>query len=154
MLWSEKQKRQGVRLAVNWWAGRKCWRKYISGKTLYFQHPNSAEGYARAAAEYYAYLDSQEPKKPHQEEYETGLAVLRRMLGWYDRFGTPGDEEKLEGQITELKTVLEKELEADEPCPLERVLPNGTRKYHFPLADELRGDVPNLTTGQPLRVCE
>ena len=75
-LWSEKQKEKGVKLILNWWTGRNYWRKKVGGHTKYFQHPNSAEGYSAAVAEYHAYLQSHQRKKPRQEEYEHHLDLL------------------------------------------------------------------------------
>ena len=126
-LWSEKQREKGIKLILNWWAGRNYWRKKIDGHTKYFQHPNSAEGYSAAVAEYHAYLQSSQPRKPRQDEYELHLDFLGRFLDWYSRFGTPEDEDDLEEEIQHLHSRLKAELEtADEPRPIGHLVADGT----------------------------
>ena len=126
-LWSEKQREKGVKLILNWWAGRNYWRKKIDGHTKYFQHPNSAEGYSAAVAEYHAFLQSRQPRKPRQDEYELHLDLLGRFLEWYSRFGTPEDEDDLEEEIQQLHGRLKAEFEsADEPRPIGHLVADGT----------------------------
>ena len=126
-LWSQRQKEKGVKLAINWWAGRNCWRKKINGYTKYFQHPNSAEGYAAALADYHAYLNGLQPKKPLQGEYEHHLGLLDQFVDWYDRFGVPENEDELLDEIKKLRERLHTELqEADEPWLIGNLLPDGT----------------------------
>ncbi len=54
--WHQRQKKQGVKLVLSWFAPRKCWKKYHDGEVKYFKHPNSAEGYEAAVLEYHAWL--------------------------------------------------------------------------------------------------
>jgi hypothetical protein len=83
-LWSEKQKEKGVKLILHWWAGRNYWRKKIDGHTKYFRHPNSAEGYSAAVAEYHAYLQSHQLRNPIR-------LLTRRSSGWARSSGCCGN---------------------------------------------------------------
>ncbi len=125
-LWSERQKEKGVKLTVKWWSGRKCWRKKISGYTKYFHHPNSADGYTAAVAEYHAYLQSLQPTKPLQREYEHHIDLLGRFVEWYDRFGTPEDEEELREEIQRFHGRIQTEIrDAEAPRLIGDLLPDG-----------------------------
>lgn len=128
-LWSEKQKEKGVKLTLNWWTGRNCWRKKIGGHTKDFQHPDSAEGYSAAVAEYHSYLQSRQPRKPHEDEYEHHLGLLGQFLEWYSRFGIPEDEDDLAEEVKNLHRRLKAELEsADEPRAIGHLVPDGTNE--------------------------
>ena len=58
--WHQRQKEQGVKLVLSWFAPRKCWKKYHDGEVKYFKQPNSAEGYEAAVLEYHCLAASAE----------------------------------------------------------------------------------------------
>lgn len=137
-LWSERQKEKDVKLTVNWWSGRSCWRKKIDGHTRYFHYPNSADGYSAAVAEYHAHLQSLQPTKPLQREYEHHIHLIGQFIEWYDRFGTPDDEDELREEIQKFHSRLEAELrDADEPSVIGHLLPDGVNPAEKMLIIEL-----------------
>ena len=58
--WHQRQKEQGGKLVLSWFAPRKCWKKYNGGEVKYFQHPDTAEGYEAAVLEYHCLATSAE----------------------------------------------------------------------------------------------
>lgn len=125
-LWHERQKAQGVKLILSWFAPRRCWKKYHNGKVRYFKHPNSAEGYEAAVAEYHAWLQREKQTRPLGAEYEHHIRLLRQCVEWYDRFGIPEVEEEQRVEIGSLVGRIEQTFEAEDPLPpLRSCLPNG-----------------------------
>ncbi len=115
--WCQRQKKQGVKLVLSWFAPRNCWKKCHDGEVKYFKQPNSAEGYEAAVLEYHAWLHERKKIRPLGPEYEHAIQLLRQCLDWYDRFGTPEDEDELRAEIAELVADLEANYAAEEPLP-------------------------------------
>ena len=82
--WHQQQKNRGVKLALSWFAPRKCWKKYHEGTVKYFKHPNSAKGYEAAAVEYHAWIQRQKHTRPLAPEYEHHIQIFRQCLEWYE----------------------------------------------------------------------
>jgi hypothetical protein len=116
-LWHQQQKERGVKLVLSWFAPRQCWKKYHDGKVKYFKHPNSAAGYEAAVMQCHAWLRQQKHTRPLAAEYDHHIQIFRHCLEWYERFGTPGDEEDLRAEIAQLVTRLEIAFESEEPLP-------------------------------------
>jgi hypothetical protein len=115
--WHQRQKEQGMKLVLSWFAPRKCWKKYHSGEVKYLKHPNSAEGYEAAVLEYHSWLHQRKQTRPLGPEYEHHIQVFRQCLDWYGRFGTPENEEELYAEIAKLVANLEANYAAEEPLP-------------------------------------
>lgn len=140
-LWHKRQKARGSRLVLSWFPPRQCWKKYRNGKTKYFKHPNSAEGYEAAVVEYHAWLHQQKQTRPNAAEYEHHIRLLQQCSGWYDRFGVPEDEEDMSAILTELLDRMESAFENEEPLPrVESWLPDGVtlaeKQFIFTFCDE------------------
>ena len=105
--WHQRQKEQGAKLVLSWFAPRKCWKKYHGGEVKYFKQPDSAEGYEAAVLEYHAWLHERKQTRPLGAEYEHHIEVFRQCLDWYGRFGTPEDEEDVYAEIAKLVEKLE-----------------------------------------------
>jgi len=124
--WHRRQKEQGTKLVLSWFAPRECWKKYHGGEVKYFKHPDSAEGYEAAVLEYHAWLHERKHTRPLGAEYDHHIQLLRQCLDWYGRFGTPADEEGMYDEIAKLVTKLEAHLAAEEPLsPILHCLPDG-----------------------------
>lgn len=129
--WHQRQKDRGVKLILTWFEARKRWKKYHEGKVWYFKHPNSAEGYEAAVAEYYARLHDQKETRPLAPEYRHHIDLLQKCREWYDRFGTPGtegtdDEDGIRDHVLDLKQRLVETLEtSDKLPPIPALLPHG-----------------------------
>ena len=74
--WHQRQKEQGAKLVLSWFAPRKCWKKYSSGEVKYFQQPNSAEGYEAAVLEYHSWLHKRKQTRPLGAEYEHHIQLF------------------------------------------------------------------------------
>ena len=90
--WHQRQKEQGSKLVLSWFAPRKCWKKYSSGEVKYFKQPDTSDGYEAAVLEYHVWLHQRKQARPLGEEYEHHIQLFRQCLDWYGRFGTPEDE--------------------------------------------------------------
>ena len=124
--WHQRQKEQGAKLVLSWFAPRKCWKKYHDGEVKYFKHPDMAEGYEAAVLEYHAWLHQKKQTRPLGAEYEHHIQLLKQCLEWYGRFGTPEEEEGLYAEIAKLAANLEAHFASEEPLPpFVRCLPNG-----------------------------
>ena len=75
--WHKRQKEEGAKLVLSWFAPRKCWKKYHDGEVKYFKQPDTAEGYETAVLEYHAWL---------RERKHT----LRQVAPLVDRSGAAG----------------------------------------------------------------
>ena len=115
--WHRRQKEQGTKLVLSWFAPRECWKKYHGGEVKYFKHPDSAEGYEAAVLEYHAWLHERKHTRPLGAEYDHHIQLLRQCLDWYGRFGTPENEEELYAEIAQLVANLEANFAAEEPLP-------------------------------------
>ncbi len=115
--WHQRQKEQGGKLVLSWFAPRKCWKKYHDGEVKYFKQPDTAEGYEAAVLEYHAWLHERKHTRPLGAEYEHHIQVFRQCLDWYGRFGTPADEEDLYAEIAKLVANLEARFASEEPLP-------------------------------------
>jgi integrase len=100
--WHQRQKERGVKLILTWFEPRQCWKKYRSGKTRYFHHPNSAAGYEAAVAEYHVWLTEEKSSRALAPEHDHHLDLLGKCLDWYDRFGVPDGEEELQDAVREI----------------------------------------------------
>lgn len=134
--WHQRQKEQGAKLVLSWFAPRTCWKKYHDGEVKYFKQPNSAEGYEAAVLEYTSWLHKRKQTRPLGPEYEHHIQFFRQCLEWYGRFGTPDNEEDLYAEIVKLISKLEANFAAEEPLPpLHTCLPNcvnhGERELHY-----------------------
>lgn len=124
--WHQRQKEQGAKLILSWFAPRKCWKKYHDGEVKYFKQPNTADGYEKAVLEYHAWLHDKKHTRPLGAEYEHHIRLLRECLEWYGRFGTPEDEEDLHPEIENLVAALEGRFASEEPLPfITDCLPDG-----------------------------
>jgi integrase len=129
--WHQKQKERGDRLILSWFEPRKCWKKYKDGKTKYFHHPDSAAGYGEAVAEYHSWLREQRDFRTLAAEYGHHIALLDKCCEWYERFGTPVsedkvDEEGIRDEVFDLRGRLTETLETSEELPpIPDLLPNG-----------------------------
>ncbi|HBO43640.1 MAG TPA: hypothetical protein DD670_06865 [Planctomycetaceae bacterium] len=124
--WSQQQKERGTRLVLSWFQPRNCWKKYHGGKVKYFKYPNSVAGYQAAVLECHAWLQQQNQTRPLAPEYDHHIRVLRQCLEWYQRFGTPEDEDEIVPEVVTLVEKIETVFEADGPLPpLFRCLPDG-----------------------------
>lgn len=124
--WHQRQKARGVKLVLSWFAPRKCWKKYHGGKVRYFKYPNSAEGYEAAVAEYHAWLHRQKQTRPLGAEYEHHIQLFRQCVEWYERFGTPPDEEEAHAEVRKLLEQIEQAFEEEDSLPpLCSCLPSG-----------------------------
>jgi integrase len=127
--WHKRQKEQGAKLVLSWFAPRKCWKKYHDGEVKYFKHPDSAEGYESAVLEYHSWLHRKKQTRPLGAEYEHHIQLFRQCLDWYSRFGTPEDEEDMHTEITNLVGLLEGCFAGEAPLPpLGNLLPDGVTK--------------------------
>ena len=124
--WHQRQKGQGAKLVLSWFAPRKCWKKYHDGEVKYFKQPDSAEGYEAAVLEYHAWRHERKHTRPLGAEYEHHIQLLRQCLEWYGRFGTPENEEDLYAEVAKFVTDLEARFASEEPLPpLPHCLPDG-----------------------------
>ena len=119
----EQMKKRGIRPEVNWWRDR--WRKKIRGKTIYFAHPNTKDGYSQAVAEMHAYKVSLKPTRDLEEDYRHRLGVLQSMVTWYQRYGCPDDEFGVDVELRKFVAEMEFELTQKELRPLLHLLPDG-----------------------------
>lgn len=115
--WHRQQKDRGVKLVLSWFAPRLCWKKYHEGTVKYFKHPNSAKGYEAAVMECHAWLQQQKHTRPNAPEYAHHIQIFRQCMEWYERFGTPEDEDDMRAEISETLTRLETTFETDDPLP-------------------------------------
>ena len=124
--WHQRQKKQGVKLVLSWFAARSCWKKYHEGDVKYFKQPNSAAGYEAAVLDYYAWIHQRKKTRPLGAEYEHHIHAFRQCLDWYGRFGTPENEEEMYSEIVKLVANLEATYEAEDPLPdVADCLPDG-----------------------------
>ena len=124
--WHLRQKEQGAKLVLSWFAPRKCWKKYHDGDVKYFKQPDSAEGYETAVLEYHAWLHERKHTRPLGAEYQHHIQVFQQCLDWYGRFGTPEDEEGLYAEIAKFVEILEAHLAEEQPLPpVADCLPDG-----------------------------
>ena len=124
--WHKRQREQGVKLVLSWFAPRKCWKKYHGGEVKYFKHPSTAEGYEAAVLEYHSWLHERKFIRPLGTEYQHHIHLFQQCLDWCGRFGTPEDEEEMYAEIAQLVTKLEANLESEEPLPpISDCLPDG-----------------------------
>ena len=136
--WHQRQKEQGGKLVLSWFAPRKCWKKYHDGEVTYFKQPDTAEGYEAAVLEYHAWLHRQKQTRLLGEEYEHHIQLFKQCLEWYGRFGTPEDEEDMYAEIAKVVESMEAKLAAEEPLPkLCSCLPKCDRRDPNP-SEELR----------------
>lgn len=125
--WHERQKEKGVKLILTWFGPRNCWKKYRSGDTWYFKHPNSAEGYEAAVLEYQSRLEALKETRPLAPEFQHHLQTLQKSIDWYDRFGVPGDEDDLRDVVGAVLKRLKASFESEDALPRsEACLPDGT----------------------------
>lgn len=115
--WHQRQKEQGGKLVLSWFAPRKCWKKYHDGEVKYFKQPDTAEGYQAAVLEYHVWLHKKKQTRPLGAEYEHHIQLLRQCLDWYGRFGTPENEEDMYAEIAKLIAKLEAHFASEEPLP-------------------------------------
>ena len=124
--WHQRQKERGVRLVLSWFTPRECWKKYRDGKVKYFKHPNSAAGYEAAVLEYHAWIRQQKDTRPLAAEYERHIQLLRQCSEWYERFGTPEDEDGIRDDLATLLERIERAFQTEDPLPpLGWCLPDG-----------------------------
>lgn len=115
--WHQRQKDRGGRLILSWFTPRQCWKKYHDGKVKYFKHPNSAGGYEAAVMECHAWLRQKKHTRPLAPEYEHHIQIFRQCCEWYERFGTPEDEDDMRAEIAETLTRFETAFQSDDPLP-------------------------------------
>ena len=140
--WHKRQKEEGAKLVLSWFAPRKCWKKYNGGEVKYFRQPDSAEGYEAAVLEYHSWLHRRKQTRPLGTEYEHHIQLFRQCLDWYGRFGTPEDEEGMYAEIAKVVEKLEAAFAAEEPLPdLGDLLPECSRRDEDPrTVEQLRGN--------------
>lgn len=62
-------------------------------------------------------------------EYDRHIQFLRQCVEWYERFGTPADEEELHAEVRKLLKQIEQGFEEEDPLPpLAAYLPNGSNE--------------------------
>ncbi|MEK6262769.1 MAG: hypothetical protein AABP62_29580 [Planctomycetota bacterium] len=115
--WHERQKEKGVKLVLTWFTPRNCWKKYRSGDVWYFKQPDSAEGYEAAVLEYQQRLNSLKETRQLAPEYQHHIQTLQSCLAWYDRFGTPDDEEGIRTEAENVLQRLKSAFESDGELP-------------------------------------
>jgi len=99
MGWAQQQKQKGVRLSLTWFAPRKCWKKKVEGKIVYFKYPDSGRGYDQALEAWATW------KKEHDQPFDPDgqRQRLERMVEWYRVHGEPEGEE---GTLAEIDKAL------------------------------------------------
>ena len=123
-LWSERQKKHGVKLVLGWFKPRNCWKKYRNGVTRYFQHPNSKAGYEAALLEFQSWCRQQDGLQPWVPEYRHHRSLLQQSMDWWERFGVPEDEDGHHDEVARLLERIEVALEdPDNLKPLPLLLP-------------------------------
>ena len=129
--WHQRQKDRGVKLILTWFEPRKRWKKYHDRKVWYFKHPNSAEGYEAAVAEYHSRRHQEKETRPLGPEYCHHIEQLDKCCEWYERFGTPVsegriDEDGIRDEVFELRRRLVETMETSDELPLiSYFMPNG-----------------------------
>ena len=97
MGWSQQQKRKGVRLSLTWFEPRKCWKKKVDGRPIYFKYPNSGKGYDQALTAWMAWKSEHEkPIDPDGQRQR-----LEQMAAWYRVHGEPEGEKGTLAEIDE-----------------------------------------------------
>jgi integrase len=99
MGWAQQQKDKGVRLSLTWFAPRKCWKKKVKGKPIYFKYPDSGRGYDQALEAWATW------KKKHDQPFDPDRQRqrLEQMVEWYRVHGEPEGEE---GRLAEIEAAL------------------------------------------------
>ena len=139
--WHQRQKEQGAKLVLSWFAPRKCWKKYHDGDVKYFKQPDSAEGYEAAVLEFHAWLHEKKHTRPLGAEYQHHIRAFRQCLDWYGRFGTPDGEDELYAEIAKYVAKLEARLASEEPLPpVADCLPDGVTEAEKELILTFCGD--------------
>lgn len=132
--WADRQKAAGVKLELSAYPARSCWKKYHKGKTKYFNHPITKEGYEAALLEWLQYKSQVDQDRPNAGLYNHYKALFEQVQGWYDMHGAAAvSEQKTAKQVSHFLFWIEEQLA--EPI-LPSIVPfmtfsNGTKRAEF-----------------------
>ena len=123
--WHQRQKEQGVKLVLSWFAPRNAGRSTTTARSSISSTRTRQRATRRRCLSTMLGCIERKHTRPLGAEYEHHIQLFRQCLDWYGRFGTPEDEEDLYAEIAKLVTKLEAHLAAEEPLPPIFSLPAG-----------------------------
>lgn len=83
--WADRQKESGVKLELNAYPARNCWKKYKNGKMIYFNHPISKEGYESALLEWLQYKAELNFSQPYKARLQHYLDAFKPVQVYFDQ---------------------------------------------------------------------
>lgn len=98
-LWSDRQKEGGAKLELTWFVARSTWKKKHNGATHYFKHPNSKEGYEAALRGWLLKKSELSGSRKNSDVFKLHMKLFQDVQKWYDQFGTPSSEGKVQEQV-------------------------------------------------------
>lgn len=89
---------------------RNCWKKYIGGKTKYFDHPLTKAGYAAALEEFVLLKAKMAGERPHAQVYHHHTQLFGQVIKYYEAFGVAHDERDLHREVQQFIKFIDDEL--------------------------------------------
>ncbi|MAX37934.1 MAG: hypothetical protein CME33_15370 [Gimesia sp.] len=115
--WAQRQKAKGIKLELQAYPARGCWKKRHNHKIHYFKHPISKVGYEAALLEWVKLKAEIDLDRPNAASYHHHKELFADVQAWYDSHGAETmTEKKNAAQVDKFLVWIDEQLLQPELC--------------------------------------
>jgi len=115
--WAQRQKVKGIKLELQAYPARNCWKKRHNHKVYYLRHPINKAGYQAALLEWAQTKAQIDYDRPNAATYHHHKELFADVQAWFDTHGADSmTDRKIAAQVDKFLLWIDEQLKEPELC--------------------------------------